>query len=36
MRVRNDDRKEGCVIRGPCVSVDFGSCDATFLPIDLL
>lgn len=37
MKVRNDDRKEGCVIRGPCVSADFGSwCDATFLPIDLL
>lgn len=29
MKVRNDDRKEGRVITGPCVSGDFGSlcCD---------
>lgn len=37
MKVRNDDRKEGCVIRGPYVSADFRSGrDATFLLIDLL
>lgn len=37
MKVRNDDRKEGRVITGPCVSGDLGSLrDATFFLIDLL
>lgn len=37
MKVQNDDRKEGRVITGPCVSGDLDSlCDATSFLIDLL
>ena len=37
VKVWNDDRKEGRVMTGPCVSGDLGSlCNVTFFLIDLL